>query len=70
MVDVNACHHEPETADFGRPLVRIVFTANHLTGSWFEEADAEFSDAGIPARAQIVIASNDLEQISRNFSHL
>ncbi len=65
IVDVIGCHHETETADFGGTLVQIVFAGNHLTVNWFEEAEAEFSDTEILARAQVEIDSDHLEQISR-----
>ena len=65
IIDVIGFHHEPEEADFGGALVDVVFASNQLTVSWFEKAEAEFTDAEVLERAQIELDAGNLEQIKQ-----
>ena len=66
IIDVIGFHHEPEEADFGGALVDIVFAANHLAVSWFDETEIETTDAEILERVGIEIDADGLEAIKQS----
>lgn len=63
IIDVICFHHEPEQAEFGGELVDIVFAANHLAVSWFEDTETEMSDAEALSRADLELDAGGLQQV-------
>ncbi len=63
VIDVIGCHHEPEEADFGGPLVDVVFAANCLSANWFEDGEPELSDIEVLERVGIELDADGLEEI-------
>jgi len=63
IIDVIGFHHQPEEADFGGPLVDVVFAANHLASCWFDGREPEASLEAMLQRANLDIETDDLEQV-------
>jgi putative nucleotidyltransferase with HDIG domain len=63
IVDVIGFHHEPEEADFGGPLVDLVYVANHLTSCWFDGREPETSHEEVLQRVNLEIDADALELV-------
>lgn len=63
IIDVIGSHHEPEEADFGGPLVDVVFAANHLASCWFDGREPESRHEEVLQRVNLEVSDDTLEQV-------